>query len=812
VHGSSRSVEELVEEFHARRRRGEPIGASDYAAEHPELGTELLDALEALEVLEGMRPAPASAGELEGQEQIGAFRLVREIGRGGMGVVFEAIEVTLGRRVALKLLPPDGLGRSARARFQREAELASRLDHPNICTVYAAGVESDRPWIAMRFVEGETLGSAILRAREKGERGITLAREGSTGRSRQRSVAACFARVARALAYAHERGVVHRDVKPSNVMVTPAGEPVLLDFGLAREEESDAPSLTRTGETAGTPAYLAPELLAGEIEKPDARVDVYALGVSLYECLALRQPFVAPTRMALYHAILAGSAPGLKKQDPEIPRDLAVVVATAMERERSRRYATAADLAADLEAVVEGRPIAARPASSLGRALRWARREPRQALLVALLVTASLALAVAGGVLLASRDDVLAAERATRAKEVEEAVVSGYAALPESLQGEGEAADAAFARALAMDPACIEAQAGAVLVRIARGKNDEALERLSAMPDLPVFERLRSMAGGQAIPEDPEWIQKATALELFVEGLRLQIESDYCVAPTERHAISRRALEMLNEAVIRAPSARSLYHMTRAYAAGAAEDAAAAQSAAAALLALWPDSEHELFVAGSALHSVDPAASRDLLDRVTALNPSCGPAYHNLGTAYLLLDEPEAAESAFRDALELLPREHHSWNGLGLALVDEGRWEEARTAYYHALDLAPDFVEALKNLGNLEARSEDFGASVQLLSRAVELDPADMDARCNYGYSLYYLGELDRAREQFEYIVTREPAYHPAPWAGLSRVLASSGSPEEALDVAERGLVLHPDDEDLLAVRDEARKALGLGD
>ncbi len=777
----SPTVEALVEEFLARRRRGEPVGASAFASSHPALESELRDALEAAEAMEGARSESEGRREFGRDDRVGKFRLVREVGRGGMGVVFEAIEEPLGRRVALKLLPADQLvSHSAHARFRREAELASRLDHSGICTVYAAGVESDRPWIAMRFVEGETLSRAIVLARERGEGWITLPGGAASGGSRARSIAAFFARIARSLAYAHEHGVVHRDVKPSNVMVTPSGEPILLDFGLAREEESDAPSLTRTGETAGTPAYIAPELLGGELARPDARCDVYSLGVSLYECLALRQPFRAPTRLALFRAILAGTAPNLRQLVPELSRDMAVVVSTAMERDRERRYASAADLAADLEALVAGRPIAARPVSNVGRALRWAKREPRQAVLAALLTTVSLGLALAGGFLWASRDDVLAAERQSRAEEVEQTIVAGFNLLSDDLHGiagAAEAADAEFSHALALEPASVEAHAGAILVSYHRSRREEGLERLGQAPPLPVFDRLRLVFDGGPMLSGESWRTEASAIELFIEGMRYQIEAAKLRSPAERTLLGGHALELLNEAVIRAPAARAVYHMLRASAAVDAGDANAARSAAAALLNLWPDSPRELYLAGMALTQTDPETACGILERVIALDPHHFPAFHNLGSAHILLGEPEAAEQAFLKAIELLPDHAHPYNGLGLALADQGRVDEAREAYLHALDLEPDFVEALSNLGNLEAISEDWPAAVEALAHALELDPMDLVRRSDY-----------------------------------AAALLASGSAAEALNVAERGLEFHPGDAGLRSVQAEARQALGIED
>jgi serine/threonine protein kinase len=287
------------------------------------------------------------------------------------------------------------------------------------------------------------------------------------------AVAICLAKVAHALHSAHEQGVVHRDVKPSNIIVANDGTPVLLDFGLALPEESDGHSLTRTGETAGTPAYIAPEQLSGERTRPDAQRDVYALGVTLYECLALRRPFDGPTPVALYRAIALGSTTSVRVVNRRVSRDLAVIVATAMERDRARRYATAAAMARDLEACVAGRPIAARPAPLAGKIMRWARREPRQALLVALLFVSTLALASFGGTWWASRDEVHAAESAARELARDQELWEGY----DRLQDDAKIADAHFRKSLELDPQSLEAVAGPSL-RERVGRRSRARTRL----------------------------------------------------------------------------------------------------------------------------------------------------------------------------------------------------------------------------------------------------------------------------------------------------------------------------------------------
>lgn len=204
------SIDVAIEAFLAERRSGSGSSARVFGARHAYLGAELVDALESLELLE-MARAPSSQNEIRPGALFGVYRIVREVGRGGMGVVYEAIEAPLGRRVALKCLPPELVSKhSARARFEREAAINSKLDHSGIGTVYGAGVTEGQPWIAMRFVEGETLADRIRAARERGERWLELPGAGDSPRARVLAIARCIARIARALAEAHAAGFVHQ--------------------------------------------------------------------------------------------------------------------------------------------------------------------------------------------------------------------------------------------------------------------------------------------------------------------------------------------------------------------------------------------------------------------------------------------------------------------------------------------------------------------------------------------------------------------------------------------------------------------------
>jgi eukaryotic-like serine/threonine-protein kinase len=313
----------------------------------------------------------------------GEFRIVREIGRGGMGVVYEAYQGSLNRHVALKFLPEQG----DLARFRREARATGRLHHTNIVPVFGVGAQDGRHFYVMQFIAGRGL-DVVLKER--------AGTSGSAVRFDDRETARIGVQVAEALAYAHLQGVVHRDIKPSNLLLDDQGTVWVTDFGLAHDA-SDTLSLTQTGDVLGTWRYLAPERFSG---RGDERTDIYGLGITLYELVCGRPAYAEADRSVLVHQILHQDPPRPRQIHPAIARDLETIVVKATEREPGQRYATAEALAEDLRRFLEDRTILARRVGAGERAWRWCRRNPGLAgasvlSVVALVAMAATALAFA---------------------------------------------------------------------------------------------------------------------------------------------------------------------------------------------------------------------------------------------------------------------------------------------------------------------------------------------------------------------------------------------------------------------------------
>ncbi|HTK78195.1 MAG TPA: protein kinase [Gemmataceae bacterium] len=468
----------LMESFVAQYRRGEHPSVSEYVRKYPELADQIEELFPALAAMEEFGSAggttlnlPPGPGDAAVPEKLGEYCILREVGRGGMGVVYEAVQETLGRHVALKVLPARKASDAMQLeRFRREAQAAAKLHHTNIVPVFGVGEHAGVHYYAMQFIPGQSLDAVLdeLRRMHDGGSVSTAApttaspRNGSvagvarslwTGRFAARAPEAAERHVAReavpsavteadgppaspselgqqsmsqyvrtatglalqvadALGYAHKQGVIHRDIKPSNLLLDARGAVWITDFGLAKSEGMD--DLTVSGDVVGTLRYMAPERFDGRL---DPRSDIYSLGVTLYELLTLRAAYDDVQRPRLIDRIRSAGPPPPRRLNSAIPSDLQTIVLKAAAKEPSDRYATAEALAEDLRRFLADRPIRARRTSLAGRAWRWCRRNPAVGTLI--VSVAALLVVIAVGSLLASVE--LSARHARAAAEARRA-------------------------------------------------------------------------------------------------------------------------------------------------------------------------------------------------------------------------------------------------------------------------------------------------------------------------------------------------------------------------------------------------------
>ncbi|MDB4777905.1 serine/threonine-protein kinase [bacterium] len=455
---SNSHFEDLAEQFAEELRTGIQPSISNYAAAHPELAGQIRRLFPVMEMMEqkGAKVDDFSEeGLLEAElgqlretppmRRLGDYRIVREVGRGGMGIVFEAQQESLGRKVALKLLPQSSqFDQRRQIRFENEARASAMLHHTNIVPIFGVGSHEDNSYFVMQFIEGQplhlvlheislqrsgtgssrdpanaatlidtsTIASSLNQSeiggepqeessdttesktsRSSNDASSSIRRDGSRTSTENvywRNIARIGVQVADALSHAHSKKILHRDIKPSNLMIDQTGSAWVTDFGLAKYFES--PDLTRTGEIVGTLRYMSPEQING---KSDERSDIFGLGLTLYEMAALQPAYDASDRNQLMKQVLEATPQPLRNIDRRIPRDLETIIQKCIASEPHRRYQDTDNVAADLQRFLDGEPVLARRINPFERISKWCRRRPAIASLLAALVI-SLICGIAG--------------------------------------------------------------------------------------------------------------------------------------------------------------------------------------------------------------------------------------------------------------------------------------------------------------------------------------------------------------------------------------------------------------------------------
>ncbi len=811
----------FLECFSADRDGSPRKTLADYLARFP--GDEETIATEYLRVRAEERAENGVTDDNGSGGRIGPYRLHEELGRGGQGVVWLAEDTRLGRKVALKLLTGLGPGAESHlARFKREAALAARVDHPGICGVHDTGIEGGVPFIAMRYVDGETLGDRLARFRSE-KRGadpsVFLSFGDDGGESSSASTAmqsghasvdgneldrilATFEKLAAALHAVHEIGVIHRDIKPGNIMLTETGEPLLLDFGLARDDSDAAgPSLTATGDLLGTPAYMSPEQITGRRVVIDRRSDVYSLGVTLFESLTLQRPFEAPTREALYQAIMSKEPERPRKLNRSIPTDLEVVLQCAMEKDRDRRYQTAADFGEDLRRVRGGEPVLAKKISSLGRAWRWARRRPAAAALLCALVIGAPVIAGLGMWTWNHREDVRAQDRARITELVEDQLEKGYF---EVFHGNPKRSVLAFEAALDLDPTSVEATAGLARAHLRLGQPERALAVLERGEDTvsfpgalarPMVDVLRVLGRPGAATAV---LERAPAIDgplmWFLEGQRA-IAVGHRDEKRHRRASARLAFDdaaaRLSRAVLASPRPRRAYDFALAHALSHGDNGQAQAATADVIEHLWPRSVLAWLWSSRATNKTDPLRALRACREAVRIAPENGTAQVLLGDALSQQGEYDKAVVAFSNAIRIGSDSSGAYNGLGIALYQQGEFEKAIAAYREAIHIDPDRAQPHYNLGLAFSKQGKFDEAVAAYRDAIRIDPEGTEAHYDLGLALSKKGELDEAIAAYRDAIRIDPE-HAGAHNNLGATLYMQGKMGEAVAALRKAIRIDP--------------------
>jgi serine/threonine protein kinase/tetratricopeptide (TPR) repeat protein len=831
---------DLIDRLTAKMQAGEPIDWEDVARQHPEHAGELLQlgpALGALGHLSKSGPAelsglaaPAVAEDGLATGVLGDFRVVREVGRGAMGVVYEAEQVSLGRRVALKVLPfAATMDPRALQRFQNEARAAACLHHTNVVPVYYVGCERGIHFYAMQFIDGQTLADLIRELRqsdgqafapderttahkpsdevadpkadtEPAARQSTLATQsGARGREFFRRAAGWGVQAAEALDHAHQAAIVHRDVKPGNLLLDGRGQLWVADFGLAHVRQGEA-GLTMTGDLVGTLRYMSPEQALAKRVPIDHRTDIYSLGATLYELLTLRPVLTGKDRQELLRQIAFEEPTPPRRLNKAIPQELEIIVLKAMEKNPTERYATAQEMADDLRRFLDDKPIRARRPSWRQVASRWARRHWPA-------VTAAATTALIAALFAAGAGLTWANQRAV--VQVEVGRILQEAA---TFQEEGK-----WPEALA---AARHAEAAAMLGPTDEGLRERVRRRRADLDMVAKVEEIRllnSMGSSTAKEEtfdtavrDPEYAQAFRQYGVDVVGLgpadvgaRIRATSvsvalaaaldDWAmVCKKTRKKGDARWKDLL--AAARAADPDDWRNQVRdALDSEPPDQQALINLASSDRAADQPPST--LVLIGNALKSsgaVDQAAA--LLRSGQRRHP--GDFWINEQLATMFLDDPESKQQEegvrFATAASALhPQSPGAICNLGNALNRKGSLDEAVAAYKEAIRLKSGYAEAYNNLAiSLDEKGLPDKA-VAACKEAIRLKPGYAEAYLNLGAALLKKGSLDEAIAAYKKAIRLKSDFAMA-YNNLGNALVKKGSPDDAVTACKEAIRLKP--------------------
>ena len=667
----------------------------------------------------------------------GDYELLEEIGRGGQGVVYRARQKSLNRIVALKVI---GLGQWATEshlkRFRREAEAAARLDHPCIVPIHEVGERDGHCYFSMNFVEGGQLDEVVR----------------DTPMS-ARQAAELIAKVARTVHYAHEHGILHRDIKPGNILLDKHGEPHLTDFGLARLVETES-TVTRTLEVLGTPSYMAPEQAVGETRKLTSATDVYGLGAVLYHLLTGQPPFAGGTTYETIRLLLDKEPRPPRVLNPKVDRDLSTICLKCLEKDPQRRYSSALTLAEDVEHWLKHEPICAKPSGFFTHACKWVRRNPSTAILLSLLVALPLGLSVTFW------------ERKPKVL-----IPKSVAVLPfENLSPDPNNA------------------------YLADGIQEEVLTRLASIDDLKVISRT-STRPYQSKPRNLSQIANQLGVANILEGSvqkagdKVRVNVQLINAQTDSHlwaeTFDRKLIDIFE---VQSEIAKGIAESLQAKLTGSEKQA----------LAVKPTNNPEAYDAylrglsfevrnSLSVYSDDVAAkTASFYERAVQLDPNFAIAWARLSRVKAMIhgivgSGGDASKRALDNTQKLAPNSPETLLALGyyqfLVLRDYGL---ATTTFVRVCKMWPSNSEALMALSKVARRQQHWDESIAYSEQALALDPRNVELLMNTGITYAELRKFTAALKLYDRVLDITPSDVQARSAKARMYQAQGNLPEAA--------------------------------